>query len=104
MATNKNIHKVLIKVLGVEDASPEKQDELVDSVGAVVYQAVIVRAMEEMSDEVIDEFEKLTNGAPTPDLIIEFFMKNIPNFEQMMKEEAEKVLGDGIAMMKNLEE
>ncbi len=103
MATNKNIHKVLIKVLGVEDASPEKQDELVDSVGAVVYQAVIVRAMEEMSDEVIDEFEKLTNGAPTPDLIIEFFMKNIPNFEQMMKEEAEKVLGDGIVMMKNLE-
>lgn len=103
MATNKNIHKVLIKVLGVEDASPEKQDELVDSVGAVVYQAVIVRALEEMSDEVVDEFEKLTNGAPTPDLIIEFFMKNIPNFEQMMKEEAEKVLGDGIAMMKNLE-
>lgn len=103
MSTNKNIHAILIKVLGVENASKEKQDELVDSVGAVVYQAVIVRAMEEMADETLDQFEKLTNGEPTPDLIIEFFLKNIPNFEAMMQEEAEKVLGDGINMMKNLE-
>ena len=81
METNETMNSILIKALGLEKASPEKQAEVVEAIGVVVYQAVITRAMEEMSDDKLDAFEKVTDSEPTPEILIEFFMKEIPNFE-----------------------
>lgn len=102
MTTNMNMGEILIKALGLEKASKEKQDSVIQNLGAVIYQAVITRAMEEMNDETISKFEKVTNGEPNPDMLIEFFMENIPNFEQMMKEESDKIIKDAIDMSNKL--
>lgn len=96
METNETMNSILIKALDIEKASPEKQAEVIESIGVVTYQAVITRAMEEMSDDKLDEFEKITDSEPTPEILINFFIKEIPNFEIMMKEEAAKVLSNHI--------
>ncbi len=103
MVTDPTMHSILIKALGLEDASIEKQNEVVESTGAVIYQAVITRALEEMDDATVDEFEKITDGEPTPELLINFFMKKIPNFEQMMQEEASAVVADSVNIMSQIE-
>lgn len=102
MSVDTTIHSVLIKALGLENASKEKQDEVVESMGAVIYQAVITRALEEMKDETVDEFEIITDNDPTPEKLIKFFMEKIPNFEAMMKEEATAIVSDGINMMSQI--
>ncbi|MCC6324026.1 hypothetical protein IT400_04530 [Candidatus Nomurabacteria bacterium] len=102
MVTDKTMHSILIKALGLQDASAEKQDEAVESMGAVIYQAVITRALEEMKDETVDEFEKITDNDPTPEKLIKFFMEKIPNFEAIMKEEATAIVSDGINMMSQI--
>lgn len=89
----------LIKALGLEQASTEIQDQAIESMGALVYQSVITRAMEEMDENLLDEFEKITNSDPTPEILINFFLQNIPNFESMMKEEASRIMEDSANMM-----
>lgn len=89
----------LIKALGLEQASAEIQDQAIESMGALIYQSVITRAMEEMDENLLDEFEKITNSDPTPEILINFFLQNIPNFESMMKEEASRIMEDSANMM-----
>lgn len=89
----------LIKALGLEQASAEIQDQAIESMGALIYQSVITRAMEEMDENLLDEFEKITTSDPTPEILINFFLQNIPNFESMMKEEASRIMEDSANMM-----
>lgn len=104
METNDTMNSILIKALGLEKASPEKQAEVVEAIGVVVYQAVITRAMEEMTDDKLDAFEKITDAEPTPELLINFFMKEIPNFEMMMREEAAKIVADHVTVANQIGE
>lgn len=104
METNETMNSILIKALGLEKASPEKQAEVVEAIGVVVYQAVITRAMEEMSDDKLDAFEKVTDSEPTPEILIEFFMKEIPNFDTMMKEEAAKIIASHVEVANQIGE
>lgn len=104
MTTDYSIQSVLIKALGLENEPIEDQNRAVEGMGAVIYQAVITRAMEEMNDEQVDAFEKITDGEPTPEILIQFFLENIPNFETMMKEEADRIIADGINIMSKVNE
>jgi hypothetical protein len=104
METSETMNSILIKALGLEKASPEKQMEVVEAIGVVVYQAVITRAMEEMSDDKLDAFEKVTDAEPTPEILIDFFMQEIPNFETMMKEEATKIVADHVTVASQIGE
>ncbi len=97
--SQQTLHNSLIKALGIESFTQEKQLEMVEMYGAVIYQAVLTRALEEMEDSLLDEFEKLTDGEPAPDKLILFFTKNIPNFDVMMAEEAQAIIADGKKMM-----
>lgn len=102
MEKGTTVYSALIKALKLENASPEKQDEVVEAIGVLIYQAVITRAMEEIGDDKLDEFEKVTDSDPTPEKLIEFFLKNIPNFEEMMHEEAMKIMSDHVEMMNDI--
>src|SRR3989344_2614683 len=99
MTSDKNMRSLLIKSLGMEEASEEKQNEVIESLGVVIYQAVVTRALEEMNDGQLDEFEKISAGEPTPEILVEFFLQKIPNFEQMMKEEAKTIVDDAQNIM-----
>ncbi len=81
-------HTALVKALGIESLPPEEQEAVLERSGALVYQAVVTRALEEMEDPAVDEFEKLLEGEPTPETLLAFFQEKIPNFNDMIAEEA----------------
>ena len=88
-------HAALVKALGIQSLSAEKQEEALERSGALVYQAVVTRALEEMDDPAVDEFEKLLEGEPTPETLLAFFQENIPGFDAMIQEEAKNFIDLG---------
>ena len=95
MELDKEINDMIIKIFRIENASPEKQKEVVETSGKVIYQAVVTRALDEMKEEDLDEFEKITDSDPTPEKIFAFFREKIPNFDKILEEEAETFVKDG---------
>jgi hypothetical protein len=90
MTYDTNTHAALVKALGIEALSPEDQEMALERSGALVYQAVITRALEEMDEPAVDAFEKLLEENPTPESVLAFFTEKIPNFEAMIAEEAKQ--------------
>lgn len=84
--------KIIIQALGIEKLKEEDQMELLEQAGIVIYQSIVTRAMEEMSDEAVDKFEKVVAGEPTPEVMLAFFHDKIPNFASMVEEETKKYL------------
>jgi hypothetical protein len=96
MAFDTQTHATLIKALGIE-ALPEKDQALVlERSGAMVYQSVVTRALEEMDPEAVDGFEQIVNGDEvTPEKVLTYFRTVIPNFDAMIDEEARQFLARG---------
>ena len=102
MAFDTQTHKVLATALGVQDLSPEKQEEIIGKCSVLIYQAVIIRAVEEMNEETIAEFNTLLDSNPQPDVLFTFFRKNIPDFDSMIEEEAKMFIEGGQEVMKGI--
>ena len=83
---------VLVKALGIGSLPEEEQEAALERAGALVYQAVVTRALEEMDEATVDEFEKILEGTPSPELLLAFFQEKIPNFEVMIAEEAKQFM------------
>ena len=76
------IQKNIIEILELDKLLPEEQEEFIIRTGAVIYQNVLMRAMETMS-------EKLDNNG-SPQEIFGFLKDKVPDFEKIIAEEAEK--------------
>jgi hypothetical protein len=89
-------HAALIKALGIEELPTEEQEAVLERSAALVYQAVVTRALEEMDEPTLDAFEKLVEKNPTPEMLLEFFQEKLPDFEIIIAEEAKNFLSLGI--------
>ena len=99
MAFDLKTHGLLIKALGLENLEAEDQQKRIEESGAIIYQMVLLRAMEEMTDEQVNDFEKLLETTPEPDKIFEFFHQTISNFDTMIEEEAHTFIEDSNKIM-----
>ncbi len=104
MALDTQTHDILAKALGVDNLPEDQKATMIETAGAIIYQAVLTRAMEEMPEEALDEFEKIINAEPTPELVFAFFRSKIPNFDAMIEEEAKNFIEDGQNIMSQIGE
>ncbi len=84
------IQKNIIEALELESLPPEEMVEILQRIGALIYQNVLMRAMENMKDKDQDEFEKILDDNAEPTEIFSFLKNKVPDFEKMIDEEAEK--------------
>ena len=84
------IKENIIDELGFEGLSNEEKETRMANIGALIYQNVLMRVMETMSDEDQDEFEKLLDHNAQPGEIFTFFKSKVENFEMIISEEAKK--------------
>lgn len=87
----KNINENIIKTLGIDSLPIEKQKEAMERLGAIVYQEVMLRVLDILSEEDKDEFEKVIEKSPDPEIMFSFLTDKIPNLEEIVNEEAEKL-------------
>lgn len=92
---NNSLSKDIIKEWGLATLSPEKQLEMVERIGRIIYQAVLVRTLDILSEKDQDEFDALLDkDATTPDEVLAFLQKKIPTFDQIMLEERKSIKED----------
>ncbi|MEI7810490.1 MAG: DUF5663 domain-containing protein [bacterium] len=82
------IKKQVEDVLNLEGLTEEEKENRITDAGALIYQDVLMRVMEIMSEGDQDEFEKLLDNNAQPTQIFDFLNSKVPNFEGIIKEEA----------------
>ena len=85
------INKNIVVTLGINTLPIEQQKEAMERLGAIVYQEVMLRVLDILKEEEKDEFEKLIEKDPNPELMFNFLSQKIPNLDEIVKEEAEKL-------------
>jgi len=95
MGTNDIISKDIIKEWGLESMPLEKQVDIVDRIGKMIYQAVLVRALDILSEKEQEEFDQiLDKDTSTPQEVLAFLQSKIPTFEQLVMEERQNLKRD----------
>lgn len=70
---------------------PEKAAEMVDRLGKLVFQAVLVRALPLLSEEDLTEYEKIVDSKQEGDVLFKFLSEKVPDFDNMVAEESENL-------------
>lgn len=85
---NNILSKDIIEDWGLGSLPPDKQADVVDRMGKMIYQAVLVRALDILSDKEQEEFDLvLDNDTSTPQDVLTFLQSKIPTFDQLVIEE-----------------
>jgi hypothetical protein len=83
----------LIKDLKLEALSPEEQMAMVAQFGDVLFQAVLIRGLQSLTEAQKGALDaELAKGPENgPDVFMDFFMANIPNFQAIVDEEMKRI-------------
>lgn len=85
----------IIKEWGLQALPQDKQAETVERIGKIIYQALLVRSLDILSENEQMEFDLLLDeDMTTPDDVMAFLQKKIPNFEQIVLDERKKLKED----------
>ncbi|KND48045.1 MAG: hypothetical protein AB201_00385 [Parcubacteria bacterium C7867-006] len=85
----------VIKEWGLQKLSPEKQEEMVERIGRIMYQAILVRSLDILSEKEQDEFDALLDkDDTTPQTVLSFLESKIPTFQELLKEEKNNLKRD----------
>ncbi len=78
----------LFKELGREDVEPEVKESVLDDAAYIVTRGLWIRIMESLSEEKQTELSEMLEKNPDDaDPIIQFLKREVPNYEDLAKEE-----------------
>lgn len=93
----------IIKDLGLDALPESEREEALMSIGKMVFQGVLMRAINELSDEDAEAFGKLMEEKPDDQqAVLDFLQSKVSNFDEIVKEEAMNFKRDGIDFMKKI--
>jgi hypothetical protein len=75
----------LIKDLGIDTLSQEKQNNLIIKMTEVLLKRIFLETMEKLGEKGREEYEKITQGEVTPEQMEEFFKNNIQDYDKMVE-------------------
>lgn len=87
---------------GFGELPEEKKVELITRIGGVVYQGVLMRTLNEMSEEEQAEFETMLDKDTPPDQLFVYLKEKVPSIDSIIKEETEKFKQDTISVMSQI--
>lgn len=92
---NPNLSKDLVEEWGLKSLPEEKQKEIVERIGRLVYQAILVKSLDILSDKEQIELDLLLDeDITTPEDVLVFLKSKIPTFDQLIMEERNKLKED----------
>ena len=85
------LNKNIFETFGINEMPENEQEEAITNLGEVIFQSVLLRILPMLKEEELKQYQKLIDTNPEPDALLEFFFEKIPNFMQIVAEEAEKL-------------
>lgn len=98
----KKINANIIDILGISTLPEEEQKNTMEKMGGIVYQEIMLRAIDLLSEEDKNQFEKIMQENPNPEAMFAFLEEKIPNIEEIANEEAEKFKADSANIMSQI--
>jgi len=83
------IKKTIEDLFELDKMAPEKATEMVERLGRMIFQAVLVRVLPLLSEQDMTEYERIVNSQEGGDAVFKFLGEKIPDFEKIIMEEAE---------------
>lgn len=81
------IQKAIIESLGLVDLPSDEQEEFLESIGAVIYEGVLMRAAERLTDTERIELDILVDDNADPEKLFTFLESKIRDLPVIIKEE-----------------
>lgn len=78
----------LINTFGLQGMTQEDQDDVLNEMGGVIFQAAITRIVPELSEDKQKELNNLFDTGAEPDVVMGFIQNAYPNWNQVVTEEA----------------
>lgn len=92
---NNPLTKNIINEWGLTGLSEREQIDYVERIGKLIYQAILVRSLDILSEVEQEEFDLLLDeDTTTPEDVLAFLQKKIPTFQMLLKEEIGKLKDD----------
>jgi len=80
----------LIKDLGIDTLSQDKQSELIIKMTEVLLKRIFLETMEKLGEQGRDEYEKMSQGEVDPQQVETFFKEKINNYDGMVEKIVEE--------------
>ncbi len=85
----------IVNEWGLKTLPRETQVEMIDRIGRVIFQAVLVKSLDILDeDEQIELDSLMDQDESTPESIMEFLSTKIPTFNQLLLEERQSLKRD----------
>jgi len=76
----------LVKDLGIDTLSEEKQNELIIKMTEVLLKRIFLETMDKLGEQGREEYVKMSEGAVEPDQVDAFFREKISNYDEMVQQ------------------
>ncbi|MBP9715531.1 MAG: hypothetical protein KBD52_03535 [Candidatus Pacebacteria bacterium] len=83
------IKKNLVDLFELDKLPPEKSAEMLGRLSKLIFQSVLIRALPLLSEEDFTEYEKIVDANEGGDVLLKFLGEKVPDFENIILEEAE---------------
>ena len=90
----------LIKDLGIDTLSQDKQNELIIKMTEVLLKRIFLETMEKLGEQGREEYEKMTEGELVPEQMEAFFKDKIANYDEMVQGVIDEFKGEMMAANK----
>lgn len=96
------LKKNILADLGIDKLPEKDQEEALLMIGRIIFQAVLLRVMDELGATEKTKFEKLLSSEKDQDKILNFLKENVPNLEQIAQEEIAKFKSESSGLMSQI--
>jgi hypothetical protein len=84
-----SIRENIVTLFNIDKLPEEKQEETINRIGKIIFQAVLMRILPLMDEKDVTEYEVLIGGGASPEAVLDFFFEKVPGFLQIVAEESE---------------
>lgn len=90
MLANKNeIRQNIIDLFEIDKMPIDKQEEMIEKIGKIIFQSVLMRILPMMPPEDLEIYNKMMDDNESPEKVFDFLFEKIPNFFGIIAEESE---------------
>jgi hypothetical protein len=80
----------IIRDLGIDGLKEEEQQEVLQRIGSIIYQAVFERILGELSEEDQDKLDRMLSKDPAANEVLTFLRERIDNVDDIIAEEVQR--------------
>ncbi len=99
---DQKLRQTIVNAYNLGSLPESEQDDIIERIGSLIFQSILMRVMEDMSEGDQNKFEDLLDADASPEIIVGFLRDNVSNFEEISKEEAEKFQRESMSVMNQI--